>query len=44
MVGRYYLSLRGFALLKYQLDEAAASLKAAGVDLEEYNPVRKPSK
>ncbi len=43
IVGRYFMSLRGFALLKHQLDEVAASLETAGVNLAEYNPVQKAS-
>jgi hypothetical protein len=40
---RFFMSARGLALLKHQLDEAVASLEASGVQLAALDPVRKPN-
>jgi hypothetical protein len=40
---RLFMSIRGFALLKSQLDEAAQALAAQGIDLDALNPLRPPA-
>ena len=39
---RIFMSVRGFALLRAQLNKAAELLMAAGVRLDELNPLEKP--
>ncbi len=39
---RLVMSVRGLAILKHQLDEAASLLAAAGVSLEQLDPMWRP--